>query len=110
MPVVFLVEQSLSLSWQDYGVFLLETLVALFVIALGAWAVVRFSGGRINRKKGSRLKVVERLGLEPRRSIYIVEVDQETLLIGVSEGSVQLVKQLGPQKDRGDGDDTGAKK
>ena len=87
-------EQALAVSWQDYGIFILETLGALLIIALGAWAVVRFGGPRLNRNKGGRMKVIERLALEPRRSIYLVEVDQETLLLGVSEGSVQLVKSL----------------
>ena len=76
----------------SYGLFILETVIALAVIALAGWAVVRFSGRRFGRGgKNPRMKLIERLVLEPRRSIHLVEVDGETLLIGTSERSVALL-------------------
>jgi flagellar biosynthetic protein FliO len=92
---MFLIGQTLAVSWQSYGVFILETVAVLVVIALAAWGVVRFGGHRLSRgKEGQRMRVVERLGLEPKRSIYLIEVDGRSLLIGVSEGSVRLLEQL----------------
>jgi flagellar biosynthetic protein FliO len=76
----------------SYGLFVLETLIALAVIALAGWAVVRFSGQRLSMGgKGRRMRLIERLVLEPRRSIHLVEVDGETLLIGTSERAVELL-------------------
>lgn len=99
MRVVILSQQPLAESWQGYGIFILETLAALALIAVGAWAVVRFGGARLRgRMKQGRLKVVERLVLEPRRSVYLIEVDGDTLLIGVSDGSIRLIKSLGSDK------------
>jgi flagellar biosynthetic protein FliO len=77
----------------DYGIFIVETLVALGVIALVAWAMVRFGGPRLLRHRGaSRMKIVERLSLDSRRALFIVEVDGETLLLGVADNSVVLLK------------------
>ena len=99
MPFVILTPQQLGQSWQGYGIFILETLAALALIAVCAWAVVRFGGARIRgRMKTGRLKIVERLVLEPRRSVYLIEVDGKPLLIGASEGSVRLLKSLIPDE------------
>jgi flagellar biosynthetic protein FliO len=92
---MFTVVQTLAGSWQNYGIFILETIAILIVIALGAWAVVRFGGNRLARgKEGNRMRVVERLALEPKRSLYLVEVDGKPLLIGVSEGAMQRIEQV----------------
>ena len=78
-----------------YGLFILETLIALAVIAFAGWAVVRFSGQRLLQgQKNRRMRLVERLVLEPRRAIHLVELDGETLLIGTSEHSVRLLKKV----------------
>jgi len=87
----------LSAGWQGYGIFLLETLLALGIIALAAWALVRFGRGRLFRGKGARrIKIVERLPLDTRRSLYVVEVDGSSLLVGAADGSVRVLKELGP--------------
>ncbi len=99
---MFLVGQTIAGSWQSYGVFILETIAVLVVIALVAWGVVRFGGHRLGRGNGGRrMRVVERLGLEPKRSIYLIEVDGRSLLIGVSEGSVRLLEQLPDKPETG---------
>ncbi|MDJ0764135.1 MAG: flagellar biosynthetic protein FliO [Myxococcota bacterium] len=82
-------------SWQAYGVFILETLVALAVVAVVAWAIVRFGLLRWGLKsKSGRMKVIERLPLDARRSVYLVEVDGHTLLIGAADTSVHLIKEI----------------
>ena len=74
---------------------MLETIAALAIIAAAGWAVVRFGGARFGvRGKNRRMKLLERLVLEPRRSVHLVEVDGETLLIGTSERSVHLLKMI----------------
>lgn len=76
-----------------YGLFILETVIALLVIAAAGWAVVRFSAGRLLSGRGNRrMKIIERLVLEPRRSLHLVEVDGEILLVGTSDHSVQLLE------------------
>ena len=87
-------------SASGYGLFLLETVAALALIAVAAWALVRFSARRdLFGKRGTRLKCVERLSLDARRSVHLVQVDDETLLLGVSENGVSLLKSL-PAKEK----------
>jgi flagellar biosynthetic protein FliO len=96
---MLLSQQSAAQSWQALGIFVLETLAALAIIALAAWAVVRFGRGWLARGgRQGRMRIVERLVLEPRRSIYLIEVDGKTMLIGSSDGSVRLLENLGPVK------------
>ncbi len=84
-----------AIGWQGYGLFILETLVALAFIGICAWSIVRFGRPRLLGKPGGgRMKMVERIALEPRRSLYLVEVDGKPLLISASEGSVRLIKEL----------------
>ena len=98
---MFLTENGVSAA-SSYGLFILETIVALAVIALAGWAVVRFSGKRLSvGEKNRRMKLIERLVLEPRRSIHLVELDDEIMLIGTSERSVELLDKR-PKKPGGE--------
>jgi flagellar biogenesis protein FliO len=57
---------------------------------------VRFMERGLGRgKHGERMRVIERLVLTPKHSLYIVEVDNETLLISAGERSTELLKDLG---------------
>ncbi len=78
------------------GRFVLETAGVLALLALAAWLAVRFIGPRIRSGRRRRLRVVERLALEPRRSLYVVEVDGLPYLLGVADGSVRLLQKLDP--------------
>ena len=94
---MLLVQHAPALTWSDYGVFMLETLGVLAAIAAAAWLAVRFGRPHLKgRAKASRMHVLERLALEPRRSLYLVQVDEETMVVGVSERAVELVKTLAP--------------
>ena len=87
--------QIASSGFGSYGLFILETVAALAIISLAGWAVVRFGGPRLSlSRKNRRLKLIERLVLEPRRSVHLVEVDGKTLLIGTSDRSVHLLKTM----------------
>lgn len=81
----------------DLGLLVVETVAILALIAVAAWAFVRFAAPRLRGVRGkSRMRVLERLPLEPRRSLYVVEVDGARLLIGVAEGSVRVLRELEP--------------
>jgi flagellar protein FliO/FliZ len=89
-----------------YALLAAQALAVLAVIAALAWLFTRFVGPRLGlRGRGARMRVVERLHLEPRRSLYIVEVDGESLLVGVADGAVNLVAMLGAA---GDGEEASA--
>lgn len=84
---------------------LIETLVALAVLGAVAWVLVKLVSPRLeSRRSGRRLNVVERIAVEPRRSLAIVEVDGRELLIGVADSGITLLRSLEPREPEPDGD------
>jgi flagellar biosynthetic protein FliO len=83
---MFLASRSLL---ADFGPLVAKSVLVLALIALAAWAAARFLKPRLALRRGNvRMRVLERLALEPRRSLYLVEADGERLVVGVSEHGV----------------------
>jgi flagellar protein FliO/FliZ len=63
---------------------MLKTVVALSIVLLLVWLTLHKGMGRLLEKAqaGKRLKVVERVALDARRSLFLVEVDGRTLVVG----------------------------
>jgi flagellar protein FliO/FliZ len=70
-----------------YGWLLLRGLLALAAVCLLAYVVLRFLSRRVygTAAGGGLMRVVARLPLEPRRSLYLVEVAGRYLLVGLGE-------------------------
>jgi flagellar protein FliO/FliZ len=69
----------------------LAAICAIAYVAL-RWGVRRFQDSTALRAAGMR--VVDRLGLEPRRSLYVVEVGGRYFLVGSSEGGLRLISEI----------------
>jgi flagellar protein FliO/FliZ len=85
----------------SYGDLLVTSLIVLGVVCVAAFVVVRLAGRFLatGRTRGAHLlEVVARLSLEPRRSLYVVEVPGRTLLVGTSEMGLSVLSEL----DRGE--------
>jgi len=81
----------------SYGDLLLTSLVVLGAVCVAAFVVVRLAGRLLatGRSRGAHLlAVVARLPLEPRRSLYVVEVAGKALLVGTSEMGLSLLAEL----------------
>ncbi len=82
-----------------YGGYLLQTMLALVAVCALAALVLRLL--RRGLGGGSRaLRVVARLTLEPRRSIYIVAAAEKYLLVGVGDGPMAVLGELSPDEVR----------
>ncbi|MBW2463206.1 MAG: flagellar biosynthetic protein FliO [Deltaproteobacteria bacterium] len=82
-----------------YGMALFQTLVALAAVSVLAWVVLKWSANRGlgTFAKGRRLTVLERVPLDARRSLYLVEVGGKVLLIGAGDGAAPtLLSELDP--------------
>ena len=79
-----------------YGELALTSLVVLVVVCVVVLVAARYAGRWLGgRRTGDDLVTVRaRVPLEPRRSIYLVEVGGRTLLLGSSEGGVTLLTEL----------------
>lgn len=86
-----------SPSWLEYAGDLLRMVFALGFVCVIAWITLRFAASRGlgTNARGKRLEVIERLTLDPQRSLLIVRVDQRRLLIGIGAGAApQLMTEL----------------
>ena len=81
----------------SYGDLLITSLVVLMAVCIAAFVVVKFVGRFLatGRVRGAHLlDVVARVPLEPRRSLYVVEVAGKTLLVGTSEMGLSVLTEL----------------
>lgn len=81
----------------SYGDLLVTSLVVLAGVCIAAFIVVRVLGRFLatGRVRGAHLlDVVARVPLEPRRSLYVVEVANKTLLVGTSEMGLSVLSEL----------------
>jgi flagellar biogenesis protein FliO len=81
----------------SYGDLLVTSLIVLGAVCIAAFVAVRFFGRVLatGRARGTHmLDVVARLPLEPRRSLYVVEVAGKTLLVGTSEMGLSVLSEL----------------
>jgi flagellar biogenesis protein FliO len=81
----------------SYGDLLVTSLLVLGAVCVAAFIAVRVFGRLLatGRARGAHLlDVVARVPLEPRRSLYVVEVAGKTLLVGTSEMGLSVLSEL----------------
>ena len=76
-----------------YGAALLQGLISLAAVCLLIWIVLRWASqrGLGGASRGGRLRVLERLPLDPRRALLLVRVGERVLLIGTGDGAAPAV-------------------
>ena len=81
----------------SYGDLLVTSLIVLGAVCVAAFVLVRLVGRFLatGRVRGAHLlDVIARVPLEPRRSLYVVEVAGKTLLVGTSEMGLSVLSEL----------------
>lgn len=75
---------------------LFQTLVALAFVCGLAYLIFRVLLPRLTTSYGSNnmMRVVDRIGLDARKSLYIIEVTGRWFLVASSENGVQLISEL----------------
>jgi flagellar protein FliO/FliZ len=77
---------------------LLQTFFVLVFVCALAFVVIRLLPRQAGLgATGSMLRIVDRVPLDQRRSLYVVKVAGRWLLVGSSEGGVQLISELDPE-------------
>jgi flagellar biosynthetic protein FliO len=98
MPVLLQVAEPAPLPG-GYGVALLQTLLALAAVCILAWVVLRWGArrGLGVGGTGGAVRVIERVALDPRRALYVVQVGERVLLLGTGDGAAPaLLTELDP--------------
>jgi flagellar protein FliO/FliZ len=77
-----------------------QTILALGFVCLLAYVVLRVVLPRLHAGTAghSMVRVIDRTPLDQRRSLFVVEVTGRWLLLGSSEGGVQLISELDAEK------------
>src|SRR5689334_10678145 len=86
-------------SAASYGDLLVTSLGVPGVVCVAAFVAVRLFGRLLatGRARGAHLMtVVARTPLEPRRSLFVVDVAGKTLLVGTSEMGLSVLSELDP--------------
>ncbi|HUJ57244.1 MAG TPA: flagellar biosynthetic protein FliO [Kofleriaceae bacterium] len=81
----------------SYGDLLITSLLVLGAVCVAAFVAVRLFGRLLatGRSRGAHLMdVIARVPLEPRRSLYVVEVAGKALLVGTSEMGLSVLSEL----------------
>lgn len=75
---------------------LFQTLLALAFVCGLAYLIFRVILPRFTSNFGANnmMRVVDRIGLDTRKSLYIIEVTGRWFLVAASEGGVQMISEL----------------
>jgi flagellar biosynthetic protein FliO len=71
------------------------SLVSLGIVCLVAYVSLRFLGRRGLGRASGPIKVLARCPLEPRRALYLVETAGRCFLVGVGEGPMTMLAEVG---------------
>ncbi len=85
----------------SYGDLLITSIVVLAIVCVVAFATVKLVGRFLanGRTRGAHLlDVIARVPLEPRRSLYVIDVAGKTLLVGTSEMGLSVLTELDPEE------------
>ena len=75
---------------------LLKTLLMLGVVVAIAYLTLHKGLGKLVERQnaGKRVKVVERIALDPKRSLFLIEIDGKQMLLAGGEGGVVHIKDI----------------
>lgn len=82
-----------------YGAALLQTLLALLAVCILAWVVLRWASRKgLGIGRGKRIRVLEKMPLDARRALHLVEVGGRVLLVGTGDAAAPtLLTEIDPQ-------------
>jgi flagellar biosynthetic protein FliO len=76
---------------------LIVTLLAFLAVILAAWLAARWLMRRMygpGAANAGRIRVVERVPLEPRRTLYLVEAGDKLLLLGSTDHGIVVLAEF----------------
>ena len=77
---------------------LFKTMLMLAVVVGIAYLTLNKGLGKLVQRQnlGRRIKVVERVSLDPKRALFLVELDGKQMLLGAGEGGLVHLKDVAP--------------
>ncbi len=90
--------QAAEPAFPSFGASLGVSFLWLGAVCLLAFVVLRWLARRSGGPAGQGVRVLSRTALEPRRSLYVIEVAERCFLVGVGEGPMAMLAELDPAK------------
>jgi len=81
----------------SYGSLLLQTILALILVCVLAYVLLRYGlKWLIPKAKGQiqAMKIIDRLPLEGRRAVYLVEIGEKILILAATDSTINKVGEL----------------
>lgn len=86
-------DQGLSFGW-----LFLKTVLAMVIVIALAFFVLRYLLPKLyfrgQGSSGRRIQILERINIEPRKALWIVQVGNHRALVGTSEQGMQKIFDL----------------
>lgn len=93
----------------DFTWLFLKMIFAMIVVIALAIVILRYVVPKLGLHRGASgrtdLRVVDRIPLDSRKSLFVLEVEGRRLLLGASDNHVGLVADLGPAQTEDEDDD-----
>lgn len=80
-----------------FGAQLARTSLALLIVCVAAWWLVRYAArrGMLGASaRGRHMTVIERVALDPRRALHLVRVGKRVLVLGASDEGLRTLAEL----------------
>lgn len=101
MNILLLALQESPVEEINFGMLILRMLVFLGLVLVIIWLFLRKFLPMISRMPSLRnrnVKILERLPLDTKRSLIVVEVQERVYLLGSAEGQINVLMELDRQK------------
>ena len=88
---------SADTSSLDYSWMFMKVMAAMVLVCVGALLVIKYLLPRthfVRRAQDSRIEIVERFTLEPKKNLYILKVAKKLILLGTTENSLSSLLEL----------------
>lgn len=74
------------------------TLSVIIILIVGGVYIIRLASGRSNLQTRSRMKVLDRCFLAPKRTLYTVRLGERIVVVGVTDTNITPVTEFSPDE------------
>ncbi len=85
----------------DFTWLFVKVIFVMVLVCAAAFGVIKYvipHSHLIRKNKNSKIEILDRLSLEPKKNLYVLKVAQKILLVGITDHSMQTLVEF-DQKD-----------
>jgi flagellar biosynthetic protein FliO len=93
---------AVDFTWLFVKMLLVLAIVSIFAVLLLKYAVPRFGFFKPFHQKGRYFTVLGRYALEPKKSLYLVNIGKRYLVIGTADHGISLITEISKEEAEGE--------